>query len=139
MATPEGVLFERQVILENLLAQKKSNKRKLAAWDLQQEGLLREACFPPPPSPWRRTHTHSHMHILSFPGPFQLQPFQLQNAVNEVDQMHSVVVAHGSLTRPKFFGSSLRHACQLLLLSTHQSCQMQCMIVHKFSSNGHSD
>lgn len=63
MATPEGVLFERQVILENLLAQKKSNKRKLAAWDLQQEGLLREACFPPPPPPGA---AHTHTHICTF-------------------------------------------------------------------------
>mmetsp|Transcript_17121 Transcript_17121/g.51246 ORF Transcript_17121/g.51246 Transcript_17121/m.51246 type:complete len:334 (-) Transcript_17121:255-1256(-) len=43
VATPEGVLFERQAILENLLAQKKANKRKLVAWEQQQEGLLREA------------------------------------------------------------------------------------------------
>ena len=42
MATPEGVLFNREAILENLLAQKKANKRKLAAWEAQQESLSRE-------------------------------------------------------------------------------------------------
>ena len=42
MCTPQGVLFSRQAILENLLAQKKANKRKLAAWEAQQETLARE-------------------------------------------------------------------------------------------------
>jgi hypothetical protein len=42
MCTPQGVLFSRQAILENLLAQKKANKRKLAAWESQQETLARE-------------------------------------------------------------------------------------------------
>lgn len=43
MCTPAGVLFSREAILENLLAQKKANKRKLAAWEAQQEALAREA------------------------------------------------------------------------------------------------
>ena len=42
MCTPQGVLFSRQAILENLLAQKKANKRRLAAWEAQQETLARE-------------------------------------------------------------------------------------------------
>ncbi len=42
MCTPQGVLFSREAILENLLAQKKANKRKLAAWEAQQEVLTRE-------------------------------------------------------------------------------------------------
>lgn len=51
MCTPAGVLFSREAILENLLAQKKANKRKLAAWEAQQEALAREvrvflAAFP---------------------------------------------------------------------------------------------
>ncbi len=36
MCTPDGFLFSREAILENLLAQKKANKRKLAAWKAQQ-------------------------------------------------------------------------------------------------------
>lgn len=46
MCTPQGVLFSRQAILENLLAQKKANKRKLAAWEAQQETLAREVGWP---------------------------------------------------------------------------------------------
>ena len=37
MCTPDGFLFSREAILENLLAQKKANKRKLAAWKAEQE------------------------------------------------------------------------------------------------------
>lgn len=36
MCTPKGYLFSREAILENLLDQKKANKRKLAAWQAQQ-------------------------------------------------------------------------------------------------------
>lgn len=49
MCTPAGVVFSREAILENLLAQKKANKRKLAAWEAQQQTLNREvrvACTP---------------------------------------------------------------------------------------------
>ena len=42
VATPGGVLFSREAILENLLAQKKANKRKLAAWEAQQAGETRK-------------------------------------------------------------------------------------------------
>lgn len=45
MCTPQGMLFSREAILENLLAQKKAIKRKLAAWESQQEVLLREVRF----------------------------------------------------------------------------------------------
>ena len=53
MCTPSGYLFSREAILENLLDQKKANKRKLAAWEAQQaedarkqvrEGDWRMAC-----------------------------------------------------------------------------------------------
>jgi nitric oxide synthase-interacting protein len=36
VCSPKGFLFSREAILENLLEQKKSNKRKLAAWQAQQ-------------------------------------------------------------------------------------------------------
>ncbi|EFN55862.1 hypothetical protein CHLNCDRAFT_145441 [Chlorella variabilis] len=36
VCTPKGFLFSREAILENLLEQKKANKRKLAAWQAQQ-------------------------------------------------------------------------------------------------------
>jgi len=36
VCTPKGFLFSREAILENLLEQKKANKRKLAAWETQQ-------------------------------------------------------------------------------------------------------
>lgn len=42
MATPGGILYSREAILENLLAQKKANKRKLAAWESQQAGETRK-------------------------------------------------------------------------------------------------
>jgi nitric oxide synthase-interacting protein len=34
---PSGHIFSREAILENLLAQKKANKRKLKAWEAQQQ------------------------------------------------------------------------------------------------------
>ena len=33
---PYGFIFSREAILENLLAQKKANKKKKAAWEAQQ-------------------------------------------------------------------------------------------------------
>ena len=64
MCTPQGMLFSREAILENLLAQKKANKRKLATWEAQQETLAREVCRttcalhprcnPDPPNQFRR-------------------------------------------------------------------------------------
>lgn len=36
VCTPSGYLFSREAILENLLAQKKENKRKLALWEAQK-------------------------------------------------------------------------------------------------------
>ena len=35
MATPHGIIFSREAILENLLAQKKAIRRKLALWEAQ--------------------------------------------------------------------------------------------------------
>ncbi|KAK9815795.1 hypothetical protein WJX72_009551 [[Myrmecia] bisecta] len=43
VCTPDGYLFNREAILENLLAQKKANKRKLAAWEAQQQEEQRKA------------------------------------------------------------------------------------------------
>lgn len=42
VACPDGFLFSREAILENLLAQKKANKRKVAAWEAQQQDLSRK-------------------------------------------------------------------------------------------------
>lgn len=36
MVTPDGYLYSREAILENLLQQKKAIKRKLAAYEAQQ-------------------------------------------------------------------------------------------------------
>lgn len=44
VATPDGFLFSREAILENLLAQKKANKRKLAAWKAQEEERRQKVC-----------------------------------------------------------------------------------------------
>lgn len=42
MAGPSGHIFSREAILENLLAQKKANKRKLKAWEAQQREEARK-------------------------------------------------------------------------------------------------
>ena len=42
VCTPKGFLFSREAILENLLEQKKANKRRLAAWDAQQADHARK-------------------------------------------------------------------------------------------------
>ena len=48
VCTPKGFLFSREAILENLLEQKKGNKRKLAAFEAQQKDdarkLVRACC-----------------------------------------------------------------------------------------------
>jgi nitric oxide synthase-interacting protein len=36
MVTPEGYLYSREALLENLLQQKKAIKKKLAAYEAQQ-------------------------------------------------------------------------------------------------------
>jgi len=36
VVTPQGVLYSREAILENLLSQKKAIKKKLAAWEAAQ-------------------------------------------------------------------------------------------------------
>lgn len=63
MCTPKGFLFSREAILENLLEQKKANKRKLAAWEAQQADEARKQVRPtprpaprppPPPPPYLR-------------------------------------------------------------------------------------
>ena len=42
VATPHGIIFSREAILENLLAQKKAIRRKLALWEAQQAGETRK-------------------------------------------------------------------------------------------------
>lgn len=42
VAGPSGHIFSREAILENLLAQKKANKRKLKAWEAQQREEARK-------------------------------------------------------------------------------------------------
>ena len=42
VATPHGIIFSREAILENLLAQKKAIRRKLALWEAQQAGTTRK-------------------------------------------------------------------------------------------------
>lgn len=36
VCTPDGFLFSKEAIIENLVQQKKAIKRKLAAWEVQQ-------------------------------------------------------------------------------------------------------
>ncbi len=42
VCTPDGYMFNREAILENLLQQKKAIKRKLAAWEAQQQDEQRK-------------------------------------------------------------------------------------------------
>ena len=42
VCTPDGYMFSREAILENLLQQKKANKRKYAAWEAQQQDEQRK-------------------------------------------------------------------------------------------------
>lgn len=42
VATPSGYIYSREAILENLLAQKKANKKKLVAWEKHMEKQKRE-------------------------------------------------------------------------------------------------
>lgn len=37
MCTPDGYIFSKEAILQNLLDQKKANKRKFSAWKAQQD------------------------------------------------------------------------------------------------------
>lgn len=42
VACPSGFIFSREAIIENLLAQKKENKRRLAAWEAAQADVARK-------------------------------------------------------------------------------------------------
>ena len=42
MCTPDGYIYSRDAIIENLGAQKKNIKRKLAAWEQQEEDARRK-------------------------------------------------------------------------------------------------
>ena len=46
VCTPDGYLYSREAILESLLQQKKANKRKFAAWEQQQQDVLRKVQQP---------------------------------------------------------------------------------------------
>ncbi len=42
VVTPQGYLYSKEAILENLLAQKKAIKKKLAAWEAAQQEAARK-------------------------------------------------------------------------------------------------
>ena len=42
VACPSGFIFSREAIIENLLAQKKENKRRLVAWEAAQADTARK-------------------------------------------------------------------------------------------------
>lgn len=44
MVTPHGVLYSREAILENLLAQKKAIKKRMAAWEAAQAADAKKVC-----------------------------------------------------------------------------------------------
>ena len=44
VVTPDGYLFSREAILENLLQQKKAIKRKLDAWEKSQQEEEEKVC-----------------------------------------------------------------------------------------------
>ena len=47
VCTPDGFLFSKEAIIENLVQQKKAIKRKLAAWEAQQsDDQLKVNCLP---------------------------------------------------------------------------------------------
>ena len=52
VCTPDGYLYSREAILESLLQQKKSNKRKYAAWEAQQQDEMRKVCHHQSKSPY---------------------------------------------------------------------------------------
>ena len=54
VCTPDGYLYSREAILESLLQQKKSNKRKYAAWEAQQQDELRKVFITSPKVPIKR-------------------------------------------------------------------------------------
>eukprot|EP00967_Tisochrysis_lutea_P044316 scaffold53706_cov18-Tisochrysis_lutea.AAC.2 len=44
VVTPHGVLYSREAILENLLAQKKAIKKRMAAWEAAQAAESKKVC-----------------------------------------------------------------------------------------------
>lgn len=58
MVTPDGYLYSREALLENLLQQKKAIKKKLAAYEAQQQDEQQKVRLPWMLSaPQLRTHT----------------------------------------------------------------------------------
>lgn len=45
MVTPDGYLYSREALLENLLQQKKAIKKKLAAYEAQQQDEQQKVCI----------------------------------------------------------------------------------------------
>ncbi|KAK9847790.1 hypothetical protein WJX84_006659 [Apatococcus fuscideae] len=58
VVTPDGYLYSKEAIYESLLAQKKANKRKLAAWEEQERGEDRKAS--------ERQAVETHTKLLAF-------------------------------------------------------------------------
>ena len=79
MCTPSGHVFSREAILENLLEQKKANKRRLAAWEAQQQEqtrkvpLLAGRCPRPAPA-WQLLAPGPALWQLLAPGPAMCWP-----------------------------------------------------------------
>ncbi|KAK9816323.1 hypothetical protein WJX74_004009 [Apatococcus lobatus] len=58
VVTPDGYMYSKEAIYESLLAQKKANKRKLAAWEEQQRGEDRKML--------EREAVDTHTKLLAF-------------------------------------------------------------------------
>lgn len=48
VCTPDGIIYSREAILESLLEQKKTNKRKFAAWKAEQDEELQKVALQTP-------------------------------------------------------------------------------------------
>lgn len=69
MATPEGYLYSREALLENLLQQKKAIKRKLAAYEAQQQDEQQKVRVHPHAAagrhPTNRPARRQHLHVTA--------------------------------------------------------------------------
>ena len=114
MCTPDGYLYSREAILESLLQQKKANRRKLAAWEAQQQDELRKVPF----------HCLVAGKLLGVPG----CPWQAVVHITEGPQLDR------SLS-----GLDFSWACPLALqvLPLHRSsCSRQYVVVLRRGKNG---
>ena len=104
MCTPDGYVFTRDAIIENLAAQKKANKRKLAAWEEQQDDARRKVrpsaqhqsrLFQRVRSLWLYpNHGSLHVHSTSRAAVASLEPTASDR------HLHSIWVTVSSLDRP---------------------------------------